>query len=42
MLQHPTLDQATAEILENYRVPAAVRLSETPLPEGGGDCPGAS
>ncbi len=42
VLDAATLDQATAEVLETYRVPAAVRLSETPLPEGGGDCPGAS
>lgn len=35
------LEQATTEIMETYRVPAAVRLPETPLPEGGGDCPGS-
>jgi hypothetical protein len=35
------LDQATKEIMESYRVPAAVRMPE-PLPQGGGDCPGAS
>lgn len=41
VLDAATLDQATTEIMENYRVPAAVRLPESPLPEGGGDCPGA-
>jgi S1-C subfamily serine protease len=42
VLDAATFDQATKEILETYRVPAAVRLPAEPLPEGGGDCPGAS
>lgn len=35
------LDAATAEVMETYRVPEAVRLPVEPLPEGGGDCPGS-
>jgi len=35
------LDQATAEVMETYRVPEAVRLPPEPLPAGGGDCPGS-
>ncbi len=42
VLDAATLDEATAEALETYRVPAAVRLPEKPLPDGGGDCPGVS
>jgi len=41
VLDAATFDQATGEIMENYRVPAAERLP-VPLPEGGGDCDGAS
>ena len=34
------LDDATAEILERYRIPAAVRVPAAAPPEGGVDCPG--
>lgn len=34
------LDAATKEILEEYRIPAALRLSTSPLPEPGPLCPG--
>jgi hypothetical protein len=40
VLDAATFDEATAEILEAYQVPQAIRLSEDPLPEGGGSCPG--
>lgn len=33
-------DAAVAEVLETYRIPAAMHLPDTPLPAGGGDCPG--
>jgi len=42
VLDAATMDQATAEVMETYRVPEAVRLPQVPLPEGGGDCPGVS
>jgi hypothetical protein len=40
ILDAATLDVATAEILESYEVPAAVRLRADPLPELTGDCSG--
>ena len=40
VLDAATLDAATAEILDAYQVPEAVRLPGHPLPEGGGTCPG--
>ncbi len=39
VLDAATLDQATADLLEQYRIPAAVRLSGG-LPPGGGECAG--
>lgn len=40
VLDAATFAAATAEILELYGVPAAVRLPATPLPPGGGECSG--
>lgn len=34
-------DPATAEVMETYRAPMAVRLLPEPRPEGVGDCPGS-
>jgi len=38
VLAADTLEAATAEILKTYSVPAARRVREEPLPDGGGDC----
>ena len=40
VLDAGAFDAATAEIIETYRVPAAVRLPEFAAPPGGGDCAG--
>jgi hypothetical protein len=40
VLDADSLAEATAEILESYRVPQAYRPPQEPLPAGGGDCPG--
>ena len=39
ILDAATFEQATAEIIESYGAPTALRLSEEPLPPGGGECP---
>jgi hypothetical protein len=40
VLDAATFEEATAEIVRDYRLPAAVRLRANPLPAGGGECAG--
>lgn len=40
VLDAPGLEAATAQILEEYRIPAALRLSSAVLPDTGPNCPG--
>lgn len=40
VLDAETFESATAEIIQAYDVPAALRPREEALPDGGGECPG--
>lgn len=40
VLDAATFEQATAEILREYGIPAAMHLSSEPLVDGDGECPG--
>lgn len=40
VLDAATFEAATADIIRDYQLPAAMRLRAAPLPEGGGECVG--